>query len=155
LKQTAPSFFKKFLTQIGARMSAHSLHQLQMVINYMKLGRWMVKNNFPVQKRLPDREAVFAAVADQVRDRQVLYLEFGVYQGAIGLPRSSTLTLSCTVSIVSRACRRILIRMGLTRRDISISRGRSRTSTTRGSGSSRAGSTRCCPPTSCPTTRCW
>ncbi len=81
MKQTAPLFFKKLLTQIGARLSAHSLHQLQMTLNYMKLGRWMVKNNFKVGQRLPTREAVFSIVAEQIRDRQVAYLEFGVYRG--------------------------------------------------------------------------
>ena len=47
----------------------------------MKLGRWMVKNNFSIKQRVSDRNKVFAAVADQVRDKHVLYLEFGVFTG--------------------------------------------------------------------------
>jgi len=74
--------FKRCLTIVGARMSAHGLHQLQMVINYMKLGSWMAENDFHIERRVPDRSAVFAAVAKQVHDKQVLYLEFGVFRGA-------------------------------------------------------------------------
>jgi hypothetical protein len=53
-----------------------------MVVNYMRLGRWASQNGFQVERRLPDRWAVFAAVAQKVRDKQVAYLEFGVFQGA-------------------------------------------------------------------------
>jgi len=52
-----------------------------MVVNYMKLGRWMADNDFRVKRRVRDRDAVFDVVAEQVRDRRALYLEFGVYTG--------------------------------------------------------------------------
>jgi hypothetical protein len=52
-----------------------------MVLNYMKLGKWMREQGFHVDRRLPDRDAVFRAVAERVRDRRVLYLEFGVLRG--------------------------------------------------------------------------
>ena len=84
--------FKQFLTIVGARMSARRLHQLQMVVNYMKLGRWMVRNNFHIERRVPNRSAVFGAVAGRVRDKQVLYLEFGVFRGASMRYWSSALT---------------------------------------------------------------
>jgi hypothetical protein len=74
--------FKQFLTILGAWMPAPGLHQLQMVVNYMKLGNWVAKNNFKIERRVPKRDAVFAAVAEQVRDMRVLYLEFGVFRGA-------------------------------------------------------------------------
>ena len=74
--------FKKFLTIIGASLPTNMVHQLQLVINYMKLGRWMVDNGFRIRKRLPGRTAVFQAVADVISDSKVLYLEFGVYKGA-------------------------------------------------------------------------
>ena len=79
---TVLRLFKRCLTIVGARMSAHRLHQLQMVVNYMKLGRWMVKNDFRIRRRGPDRHAVFDAVAKRVRHQQALYLEFGVFEGA-------------------------------------------------------------------------
>jgi hypothetical protein len=74
--------FKHLLTVLGARLPMHWLHQLQMVVNYMKLGRWMSNHGFYAKHRVRDRDAVFAAVAEQVRDKHVLYLEFGVFQGA-------------------------------------------------------------------------
>ena len=74
--------FKKFLTIIGASLPTNMVHQLQLVINYMKLGRWMVDNGFRIRKRLPGRTAVFQAVADVISDSKVLYLEFGVHKGA-------------------------------------------------------------------------
>lgn len=74
--------FKQFLTIVGARIPTHRLHLLQMVVNYIKLGRWMAENGFQIEQRVSNRSAVFAAVAEQVHDKQVLYLEFGVFKGA-------------------------------------------------------------------------
>lgn len=82
MKTKFKNLFKQFLTVVGARLSSTSLHRFQLVLNYMKLGRWMVKNNFSIKQRVSDRNKVFAAVADQVRDKHVLYLEFGVFTGA-------------------------------------------------------------------------
>jgi hypothetical protein len=62
-------------------MSAHRLRQIQAVVNYMMLGRWMAENHFHIERRVPDRWAVFASVAEQVYNKQVLYLEFGVFRG--------------------------------------------------------------------------
>ncbi len=74
--------FKKALTHIGARTPARRLHLLQMIINYMKLGRWMTDNHFHIKQRSTNRLAVFEAVAQRVCEARVLYLEFGVYKGA-------------------------------------------------------------------------
>jgi Macrocin-O-methyltransferase (TylF) len=74
--------FKRALTQVGAQAPDPWLHQLQMVVNYMKLGRWMSQRGFSVPERVRDRNSVFAAVADRVADRRVLYTEFGVFRGA-------------------------------------------------------------------------
>ena len=74
--------FKRFLTHIGAHIAPQRLHQLQMVVNYMQLGRWMRDNQFRVNLRVRDRSAVFDAVAKRISDKQVLYLEFGVFKGA-------------------------------------------------------------------------
>jgi len=74
--------FKQVLTIMGSRLSERSLHRFQMVVNYMKLGRWMSAHDFRFDRRVRDRSAVFATVAERVRDQPVLYLEFGVFQGA-------------------------------------------------------------------------
>jgi Macrocin-O-methyltransferase (TylF) len=82
MRKTMLQSFKQFLTIVGVRMSAPGLHQLQMVVNYLALGHWMTENSFHIRRRVPDRSAVFAAVAEQVRDKHILYLEFGVFRGA-------------------------------------------------------------------------
>lgn len=73
--------FKYFLTLIGSRFSRQYLHQLQMVVNYMKLGCWMSEKNFHFNHRVRDRNAVFTAVTRKIRNQRVLYLEFGVFKG--------------------------------------------------------------------------
>jgi hypothetical protein len=82
MRRMTLQLFKRLLTMVGAQMSAPRLHQLQMVVNYMKLGHWMADNGFQIDHRVSDRSAVFDAVAEQVHDKQVLYLEFGVFRGA-------------------------------------------------------------------------
>jgi hypothetical protein len=47
----------------------------------MKLGSWIDRHGFRFRSRVKEREDVFRAVADEVRDERVLYLEFGVFQG--------------------------------------------------------------------------
>lgn len=73
--------FKHTLTRIGARLHPAILHRMQMVLNYMVLGRWMREQGFSVPPRVADRAQVFDAVAQRVQNRHVLYLEFGVARG--------------------------------------------------------------------------
>lgn len=82
MKSRALSEFKRLLTIVGRFISLKSLHHVQMIVNYMKLGRWMRENGFEAKRRLPDREAVFDVVIDEIKGQQVLYLEFGVFEGA-------------------------------------------------------------------------
>jgi len=72
---------KELLTRIGARLSSPALHRVQMVVNYLRVGRWMRAQGFAPGRRVANRAAVFAAVAARVSDGPVLYLEFGVYRG--------------------------------------------------------------------------
>jgi hypothetical protein len=74
--------FKQFLTALGAALPDKALHNLQMIVQYLRLGRWMKAHGFRFPRRYPDRADVFAAVAEQFKDRRVLYLEFGVYRGS-------------------------------------------------------------------------
>ena len=74
--------FKRFLTSLGASLPESWLHSLAMMLNYMRLGRWMRSQGFAVPLRFPLREGVFNVAAEKIRDAEVLYLEFGVYQGA-------------------------------------------------------------------------
>ncbi len=75
------NLFKYALTLIGSRFSRQKLFQFEAVINYLKLGQWMYEHNFRPNHRVRKREDVWAAVARQVGNRRVLYLEFGVYRG--------------------------------------------------------------------------
>jgi hypothetical protein len=74
--------FKQLLTRLGAILPDKVLHALQMVVQYMRLGRWMRTQGFRFPHRFPHREQVFSFVAGQIKDQRILYLEFGVYRGA-------------------------------------------------------------------------
>jgi hypothetical protein len=73
--------FKQFLTILGERLPRKYVGRMQGVLNFVLIGRWMREHGFDVSTRVTRREDVWASVASQVRDRQVLYLEFGVYRG--------------------------------------------------------------------------
>jgi hypothetical protein len=72
---------KRMLWPIGARLTSAQLYQIQGAVNSLKLGRWMHDHGFHFDRILPDRWQVFDVVIDRVRDRRVLYLEFGVFKG--------------------------------------------------------------------------
>jgi hypothetical protein len=72
---------KETLTRIGSHCSERTVHRLNAVVNYLEVGRWLHERGLEPGLRLESREEVFAAIAADVRDRQVLYLEFGVFQG--------------------------------------------------------------------------
>jgi len=74
--------FKQLLTFLGAILPESFLHSLQMILNYMKLGRWNRAQGFVYPIRYPHRSQVFNVVAEKIKDERVLYLEFGVYQGS-------------------------------------------------------------------------
>ena len=81
MKKELLRYFKYVCTIMGSKLSLPRLHQLQMVINYMKVGSWMDKQGFRVRYRVVDRNSVFSAVSQLLSDKPVLYLEFGVYKG--------------------------------------------------------------------------
>lgn len=66
---------------LGSKFSKRNLHKLQMVVNYMRLGHWMSTHDFCFKNRVRDRYSVFDAVARQIHQKHVLYLEFGVFRG--------------------------------------------------------------------------
>jgi hypothetical protein len=74
--------FKYGLTRVGARLPGRSLVKIQAAVNYLRIGRWMQEHDFVIPHRVDVREDVWAVVADRVRSRRVLYLEFGVARGA-------------------------------------------------------------------------
>jgi len=72
---------KHGLTSAGAACSRNTLMRLHSVLNYLWVGHWMKSKGFRVTRRVDSREQVFGIAAQQIRDSEVLYLEFGVYRG--------------------------------------------------------------------------
>ena len=52
-----------------------------MSLNYIKLGQWMNENGFYTNSRLKNKKAIFDYVLRTIKDKKVLYLEFGVFKG--------------------------------------------------------------------------
>ena len=51
-------------------------------ISYIEIGRWLKERNFSVPRRFDSRDGLFQHIAQNVDNNRVLYLEFGVFQGA-------------------------------------------------------------------------
>jgi hypothetical protein len=75
------SWIKYFLTPLGAFLPARAIYSLNASIGYLELGRWMRAKGYDTRRRFSRREELFDLVGQEVRDREVLYLEFGVFQG--------------------------------------------------------------------------
>jgi hypothetical protein len=69
------------LTKVGARLSATRIRQLNSLVNYLEVGRWLEANGFASAPRFADRWLMYDAVAAPIAAERVLYLEFGVYEG--------------------------------------------------------------------------
>ena len=72
---------KATLTRIGSLCSPRTIHRLNAVVNYLEVGRWLREHGLEPARRVDTREQVFEAVAAEVADRRMLYLEFGVFRG--------------------------------------------------------------------------
>jgi len=74
--------FKHLLTRVGTLLSPNTVYNLGASLNYLELGRWMHARGYNVTRRVDRREQLFDLVGREVSDREVLYLEFGVFEGA-------------------------------------------------------------------------
>jgi hypothetical protein len=75
------TWFKHVLTLVGAAMSNRRHVQVQAVVNYLKVGRWMRDNGFVFSTKANCRQDVWDAILCRVESERVLYLEFGVAYG--------------------------------------------------------------------------
>lgn len=75
-------FLKQFLTVIGFLLPEPVIRLAVSTANYLAIGRWMRRHSLALPPRVDSKEAVWRHVASQLRDQRILYLEFGVYQGA-------------------------------------------------------------------------
>lgn len=78
------SWLGRALFRIGEHVTASHIGKLNTAISYLEMGRWFKSNCFSLDNssRLAKRDDLYAAIAREVRDEVVLYLEFGVWQGA-------------------------------------------------------------------------
>lgn len=75
-------WFKQGLVAFGEILPDKVIHQFQMIVQYLRLGRWMKNHGYQFPKRVRSRDQVFATVASEFQEKRVLYLEFGVYRGS-------------------------------------------------------------------------
>lgn len=75
-------FLKQFLTLTGFLLPEPTVRLAVSAANYLAVGRWMRRHSFTLPPRVDGKESVWRHVASQLRDQRVLYLEFGVYEGA-------------------------------------------------------------------------
>jgi hypothetical protein len=81
-KNAATHSVKVMLARAGARAPAGAVRAASLASGYFAVGRWLSENGFDTSTAVRGREGVFRAIADNVADLQVLYLEFGVFEGA-------------------------------------------------------------------------
>ena len=72
---------QQLLTRIGALMSSAHVQKLNSVINYLEVGRWLKANGFGTSPRYRDRWVMYEFLAEPIKNEEVLYLEFGVFEG--------------------------------------------------------------------------
>jgi hypothetical protein len=73
---------KYLLTRAGGCISQETLYNLNAAVNYVAVGQWMRQHGYSTHERLDFREELFDRVGAQVAGKEVLYLEFGVFDGA-------------------------------------------------------------------------
>jgi hypothetical protein len=76
-----PSATKQLLVRAGELASENAIYGFLGLFNYVHLGWWLKRKQFPMRALVENRERVFEEVAAAVRGRRVLYLEFGVANG--------------------------------------------------------------------------
>ena len=69
------------LTRLGERCSPEHIRNLNSALNYLEVGRWLKAKGFEGEPRYPSRAALYDAIASNIADERVLYLEFGVHRG--------------------------------------------------------------------------
>lgn len=72
---------KYWLTRAGELVSPRMIYNLDSIVNYLEVGRWMRANGYEITRRVDRREELFDIVAARVGSADVLYMEFGVYRG--------------------------------------------------------------------------
>lgn len=80
-KPSMPYPFRYWLTRAGARLSRNQIRALSVTARYLEMGHLLHKCGYNLTPRVNTREELFDIVGREVGNRDVLYLEFGVYRG--------------------------------------------------------------------------
>lgn len=73
---------KDLLTGLGARLGDRGVARIRVAVGYLAVGHWVEGNGWSEAPRLHSRNRVFDAMMEEVKGDAIVYLEFGVYQGA-------------------------------------------------------------------------
>jgi hypothetical protein len=76
-------YVKEIFSRFGALLPARAIYNLNAATSYLETGRWMHAEGHSICRRVRRREDLFDQVAKAVVDREVLYLEFGVFKGDV------------------------------------------------------------------------
>src|SRR5260370_36567061 len=80
------SIIRAVLTKMGAHASRQTLDRLnywlERVMSQLEAGRWFRAHGFPIKPAYSCRRKLYTAIARKIAREQVLYLEFGAFQGA-------------------------------------------------------------------------
>jgi len=71
------------LFHAGRRLSRWHVGKLDTAISFLELGRWFSAKGYTYSSsgRFTSRTSLYTAIASQIQDEVVLYLEFGVWKG--------------------------------------------------------------------------
>lgn len=78
----AISLIRGALTSIGARITPSQMYWIERAMSQLVAGHWFRAHDFPRTPLYASRYELYTALARRIADEQVLYLEFGVFQGA-------------------------------------------------------------------------
>lgn len=72
---------KLVLVRLGSHSGPSTLFAMNAMLNFLSVGQWMTTHNMAPRRVFNFRPELFEAAAQGIRDKRVLYLEFGVYKG--------------------------------------------------------------------------
>jgi hypothetical protein len=72
---------KSLLVRVGSNLSENTVHNFNAAINYAETGRWLEKHGFSPRVCLKHDCELFDVILEKVMESEVLYLEFGVFEG--------------------------------------------------------------------------
>jgi hypothetical protein len=84
LQEVISSGLTRLCLRMGEHMNPSHLVKLNHAINFLEVGQWMKEHGYSSRNapRFRDRYDLYSALAQKIEQEVVLYLEFGVWQGA-------------------------------------------------------------------------